>query len=335
MIPQAESLWQSPHWQQQLREAVRSRAELLAALELPATLGGAGGADFPVLVPRPYLARMRRGDPDDPLLRQVLATASEDEDVPGYVAEPLAESDSSPLPGLIHKYRNRLLLTLTGGCAVNCRYCFRRHFPYQAALASAGNRAAILGYIARHPAIDEVILSGGDPLLLPDSALRTLLGELATLPQLRRVRLHTRLPVVLPQRVTPGLLELLAGTRLRTVVVLHCNHANEIGEDVAAAAHALSRTGALLLNQSVLLAGVNAEAAILHALHERLFDAGILPYYLHLLDPVRGAAQFAISDAQAQHVYGQLQAMSSGYLVPRLVRELPGMPSKILIPASF
>lgn len=339
MIPPNERQQESPRplppWQREMARAVRDPEELLALLDLPPeVVGPRAGADaarrqFPLRVPRGFVARMRRGDRHDPLLAQVLATAAEAEPVPGYGRDPLAEAGTAPVPGVLHKYRGRALLVATGACAVHCRYCFRRHFPYgDEGLDRAGWDAAV-DYIAGDPEIREVILSGGDPLSLADHHLADLASRLEAVPHVVRLRLHTRLPVVLPERVDGALLAWLTGGRLRPVVVVHANHANEIDRSVAAAFGRLREAGVPLLNQSVLLAGVNADADALADLSEALFDAGALPYYLHLLDPVAGAAHFAVGEERARHLVRELADRLPGYLVPKLVREVPGAASKV------
>jgi len=332
-----------------MREAVSSMAELLALLRLdgeslPARWRSpqlrpaeAAARDFPLRVPRSFVARMRPGDPRDPLLLQVLPTAAELVATPGYAADPLHEvaeatessSPVSPVPGLLHKYRGRALLLTTGACAIHCRYCFRRHFPYgEHALWSEGWGRA-LDWLAAHRDVEEVILSGGDPLAIADDKLARLVAGLDAIPHLRRLRVHTRLPVVLPERVDGALLDWLAGTRLRTVVVLHANHAQELDGDVAAAVARLRAARAIVLNQAVLLAGVNDSTAAQRDLARALFDAGVLPYYLHLLDRVAGAAHFEVPERRARELLRELMAELPGYLVPRLVREVPGAPHKV------
>ncbi|HEX2164949.1 MAG TPA: EF-P beta-lysylation protein EpmB, partial [Thermoanaerobaculia bacterium] len=293
----------------------------------------AAAADFPLRVPRGFVARMRPGDPRDPLLLQVLAAAAEVEPVPGYGPDPLAEAGAQPVPGVLHKYRGRALLVVTGACAVHCRYCFRRHFPYGERGLTRSAEARALAWLAGEPSIDEAILSGGDPLTLPDDRLAGLAARLAEVPHLRRLRLHTRLPIVLPERVDEALLAWLTGTRLAPVVVVHANHAREIDGAVAAALGRLRAAGVPVLNQSVLLAGVNDSADALAELSEALFAAGALPYYLHLLDPVAGAAHFAVPEERARAVHAALAARLPGYLVPRLVREVPGAPGKVPVAA--
>jgi len=327
-----------PSWQQQLASAVRDPLELLALLDLaPSDLGPGVTAEslvaatrsFPLRVPRGFIGRMRRGDARDPLLRQVLALPDELAAVDGYSSDPLEESRVRDAPGLLQKYAGRALLVTTGACAVHCRYCFRRHYDYGADQEEGQPRwNPALEHLAADPATGEVILSGGDPLSLGNARLGSLLAKLAALPHLKRLRLHTRTPVVLPERVDAGLLALLAPWRERLVIVVHANHAAEIDATVAAALRALAANAAAVLNQSVLLAGVNDDSSALAALSERLFAAGVLPYYLHQLDRVQGAAHFAVDDATALRLHAGLIARLPGYLVPRLVRELPGEPGK-------
>ena len=318
-------------WQGALAGAVTDPAELVALLGLDPALvapARAGAARFGLRVPRGFVARMRRGDPADPLLRQVLPLGAELDEVAGFGADPVGDLASAVAPGVLHKYQGRALVVAPGACAVNCRYCFRREFPYAEQSAGAGRWRDAVAALAADPSIEEVILSGGDPLSLGNERLADLLAALESLPQLRRLRIHTRLPVVLPERVDTGLLELLAATRLRQVVVIHANHAAEIDAAVEAALAALARGGATLLNQSVLLAGVNDSADVLAALSERLFAAGVLPYYLHLLDRVRGAAHFEVAEPVAVGLIEALRRRLPGYLVPRLVREAAGAGSK-------
>ena len=319
-------------WQRALGEAVGSVGELLDLLALPAELlpaGVAASREFPLRVPRGFVARMRRGDPADPLLLQVLPAAAELAVVPGWTADPLAEAAVATAPGMLHKYRGRALLVVTGACAVHCRYCFRRHFPYGEHSDKARGWSAAVERIAADDSIEEVILSGGDPLALADSHLAPLVERLGGIPHLRRLRVHTRVPVVLPERVDAELLSWLGATRLATVVVLHANHARELDGTVGAAVARLRGAGATVLNQAVLLAGVNDSVAALAELSRRLFEHGVLPYYLHLLDRVAGAAHFDVAEAAARRLIRDLRGELPGYLVPRLVREVPGAPSKL------
>jgi len=337
MIPATLQTRQTPPWQRELAAAITDPAELLAALRLdPALLPQARAAarQFGLRVPRGFLARMIPGDPADPLLRQVLPLGEELEPQAGFSADPLAEGEALRAPGLLHKYAGRALLVATGACAVNCRYCFRREFPYGE--QSAGGRwQPAIEVIAGDASIEELILSGGDPLTLTDARLAALTDRLRPVGHLRRLRIHTRLPVVLPERVDAGLLDWLRGLPWPVVVVLHANHPREIDTAVAEACARLRETGVTLLNQSVLLAGVNDDAATLAALSERLFAAGVMPYYLHLLDRVRGTAHFEVDETRARALAAELAARLPGYLVPRLAREIPGASSKtVLAPQS-
>ncbi|OLO04468.1 EF-P beta-lysylation protein EpmB [Salinicola socius] len=331
-VPEAPGFDTPPgDWQQQLREVIRDPAALCRHLGLdPERVSAAtrGHELFPVRVPLAYLSRIRRGDPDDPLLRQVLPLRAEGHAVQGFIDDPLEERDHTPKPGLIHKYPGRALLIASPTCAINCRYCFRRHFPYADNAPSMREWDRTLDYLREDTSIQEAILSGGDPLASPDRRLAVLVERLDAIPHLKRLRIHTRLPVVIPDRVDDALLEWLEGTRLQTVVVLHINHAQEIDEAVVTACARLKTAGVTLLNQSVLLRGVNDDAKTLAALSERLFEAGILPYYLHVLDPVSGAAHFDVPDAEARRLVETLRQRLAGFLMPRLVREVPGEQSK-------
>jgi EF-P beta-lysylation protein EpmB len=337
--PLARQTAEFPAWQRELAEAVRDPVELLDLVGLtPERLGNGACAaslraacvQFPLRVPRPFIARMRRGDPDDPLLRQVLAVGAELLPAAGYSSDPLREADAREAPGLLHKYHGRALLIATGACAVHCRYCFRRHFDYgtQQPEAGAARWSTALRHVAADASIEEIILSGGDPLSLGNPRLSGLLRELHALPQLRRIRIHTRTPIVLPSRVDGGLVEALGAIRDKLVVVVHANHPAEIDAATASALRSLQSVSTSLLNQSVLLAGVNDDAATLGQLSTRLFESGVLPYYLHQLDPVAGAAHFFVPDARATQLARELNARLPGYLVPRLVREIPGQPGK-------
>ena len=326
-------------WQQELAEAITTPGELAAALGLAReTLQGAQAADhrFHVRIPRSFVARMRTGDPHDPLLRQVLPTAEELADEPAYVDDPVGERTALRAPALLQKYRGRALLITTGACAVHCRYCFRREFPYAEQHGGEATRfGEALAEIARDDSLEEIILSGGDPLSLSNARLESLTRALAAIPHLRRIRVHTRQPVVLPSRVDEGLLRWLRACTLPMVFVLHINHPNELDAELTSACARLRATGITLLNQSVLLAGVNDDVEVLSHLSQRLFDAGVLPYYLHALDRVRGAAHFAVAEQRAQSLAGQLAARLPGYLVPRLVREVAGASAKVTLPPAL
>jgi L-lysine 2,3-aminomutase len=290
---------------------------------------------FDLRVPRSYLARIRRGDPHDPLLRQVLPISAELADHADYTADPLGERRALRAPGLLQKYHGRALLITTSACAVHCRYCFRREFPYAEQTSESSRWSEALAELAGDASIEEVILSGGDPLSLSDSRLTGLTNALQQIPHVRRLRVHTRQPVVLPSRVDAGLTQWLAQVRLPVVFVLHVNHPNEVDADVRAACSRLRDCGVLLLNQTVLLRGVNDNPDVLAELSRRLFEAGVLPYYLHVLDRVRGAAHFDVPEERARTIVGRMAARLPGYLVPRLVREIDGAPAKVTLVPDF
>ncbi|HEU4992122.1 MAG TPA: EF-P beta-lysylation protein EpmB [Luteimonas sp.] len=325
--PGDPALLQPAGWQRAWREAVRDPRELLEILglgTLAAEISDEAAAGFPLRVPRAFIARMRHGDPADPLLRQVLPVLDEARVVPGFALDAVGDGAARAARGVIRKYRGRALLVATGACAVHCRYCFRRHFPYAGETAAAeGWREAVAAIVA-DTSIDEVILSGGDPLALATPKLAELTDALAAIPHLRRLRIHTRLPIVLPERVDAPLLAWLRALPWPVAVVVHANHANEFDGAVDAAMAALRDAGATLLNQAVLLRGVNDSADALAELSGRAFAAGVLPYYLHQLDRVAGTAHFEVPDARARELHAALAARLSGYLVPRLVREVPG-----------
>ena len=283
---------------------------------------------FRLLVPRGFAALMRPGDAHDPLLCQVLPITSESLPAAGFRLDPVGDGPATSSPGLLRKYAGRALLMAHGGCAIHCRYCFRRHFPYTD-LGPSGPRVRIaIAQIQADATLREVVLSGGDPLMLSDEALAPLISRLCAIPHLQRLRLHSRLPVVLPSRITDRLCALLGGLHLPVVVVIHANHARELGDGAHAGLKALKMAGVTLLNQSVLLSGVNDSVDALAELCERLFDCGVLPYYLHQLDRVQGAAHFSVPDPTALSLMDALRRRLPGYLVPRLVRELEGAPCK-------
>ncbi|MCX8642076.1 MULTISPECIES: EF-P beta-lysylation protein EpmB [unclassified Gilliamella] len=282
---------------------------------------------FPLRVPMAFIHRMKKGDNDDPLLLQVLCSDSEMLKVDGYSEDPLQEQNND-IAGLLHKYHNRALLITKTACAINCRYCFRRHFPYYDNQSTKKNVSAALDYIANHPELDEIILSGGDPLMAKDHELANLIDALSKIPHIKRLRIHTRLAVVIPSRITTTLCQLFMQSRLQIIVVTHINHPNEIDDNVADAIKQLKQNRVTVLNQSVLLKKINDNADILAELSNKLFDIGILPYYIHLLDKVQGAAHFLVEDKQAKKIMKQLAEKVSGYLVPKLAREIGGEKSK-------
>ena len=314
-------------WQQALRAAVRDPRELLDLLgldRLAPRLSDEAMVQFPLRVPRGFVARMRRGDPSDPLLRQVLPLDDEMRPMPGFGLDAVGDGAAKTAPGVIQKYRGRALLVATGSCAIHCRYCFRRHFPYAEETAARDGWRDAVDLIRRDASIEEVLLSGGDPLSLSNGKLAELTGALADIPHLRRLRIHSRLPIVVPERVDDGLMGWLSTLPWPVTLVVHANHANEFDGTVDAALGRLRAAGVHLLNQAVLLRGVNDSVDALGALSERGFAAGVLPYYLHQLDRVAGVAHFEVDDAHARALHAGLAARLSGYLVPRLVREIPG-----------
>lgn len=327
--------WPPGVWRSLLAESVTSVDELLSEVDLEAHDFGsradvlAAAGQFPVRVPRSFVARMRKGDPDDPLLRQVLPTGIELAEVEGFSGDPLLEAEAAVQPGVLRKYRGRILVISTGSCAVHCRYCFRRHFEYQNEVWSDRRIAEFVSFLQEQPDVEEVILSGGDPLVQPDSSLERFAGRIADTGSVQRLRVHTRLPVVLPQRVDSDLIRWIARSRLRVVFVLHVNHANEIDDDVSRAVVALRAANAMVLNQSVLLAGVNDSVSELSNLSRALVGIGVVPYYLHLLDRVQGAAAFDVDDAKAQRILSELRKDLPGYMVPKMVREHVGAPFKV------
>ena len=318
-------------WQQRWREAIRDPRELLRQLGLdPAELGVSDEAagQFAVRVPQGFAARMRHGDRHDPLLRQVLPITDELKVVPGFSLDAVGDGAAKKATGVIQKYRGRALLVTTGSCAINCRYCFRRHFDYGTENAAREGWRDAVDAIAQDPDIDEVILSGGDPLSLATHKLVELTQALRQIPHLRRLRIHSRLPVVLPERVDDELVQWLGSLPWPVAFVIHANHANEFDATVDAAMARLREAGATLLNQAVLLRGVNDSIEALQALSERSFAAGVLPYYLYQVDRVEGVAHFEVADDTAKDLHAQLTARLSGYLVPKLVREISGDSSK-------
>ncbi|XTZ40613.1 EF-P beta-lysylation protein EpmB [Salmonella enterica] len=318
-------------WLLQLADVITDPDELLRILNIDLSEELLAGREakrlFALRVPRAFVARMEKGNPNDPLLRQVLTSREEFISAPGFSTDPL-EEQSSAVPGLLHKYRNRALLLVKGGCAVNCRYCFRRHFPYADNQGNKRNWQGALDYIAAHPELDEIIFSGGDPLMAKDHELEWLIEQLETIKHVKRLRIHSRLPIVIPARITDSLVARFARSSLQILLVNHINHPQEIDDDFRAAMSRLRQAGVTLLNQSVLLRGVNDNALTLADLSNALFDAGVMPYYLHVLDKVEGAAHFIVSDEEARAIMRELLTQVSGYLVPKLAREIGGEPSK-------
>ncbi|MFM9962662.1 MAG: EF-P beta-lysylation protein EpmB [Planctomycetaceae bacterium] len=318
-------------WRRSLADAIRDPEELLSRLGLTADgcRLSAIGRQFPLLVPESFLKRMQSGDINDPLLRQVLPLAEEDDAVPGFTLDALEEATFRKAPGLLHKYSGRALLVLTGACAVHCRYCFRRHYPYSQEPKRLDDWEPAFKALEQDESIHEVLLSGGDPLMLTDERLIAVVRRLEHIPHLRRLRWHTRLPIVLPNRITGEWLNLLTSSRLTPVVVVHANHPNELVGDCAAALRQLTQAGVLTLNQAVLLRGVNDSADVLVALSERLIELGIKPYYLHQLDRVAGTAHFEVAADIGRRLMTELRQRLPGYAVPQYVQEVPGAAFKV------
>lgn len=318
-------------WQQALAECITNPQELFSILELPYPEKLFAPQQFSLRVPRSFVARMKKGDLQDPLLQQILPTLEEQNSLPGFSLDPLGEKQVSPIPGLLHKYPSRVLMILTGACAIHCRYCFRRHFPYSQHKINSQNWDGILSYIKQDTRITEVILSGGDPLILPDETLEALVLKIAQIPHVKRLRVHTRLVVTIPERVTPMLINGLIQTRLIPILVTHMNHPNELDDPLKEGFLALKKAGITLLNQTVLLKGINDTASCLVELSQRLFDYQILPYYLHVMDKVSGAAHFEVSEDKAKQLLKTILEQLPGYLVPKLVREEAGGYSKTIL----
>lgn len=321
---------QTGDWRSELANAINSPRELLLELGLQHMEKEViPDASFSMRVPRAYARKIRKRDADDPLLKQILPDAAEQ--ACSGIIDPVGDLDAMPVPGLLHKYKGRALLVTTGACAVHCRYCFRRHFPYSGSNPRKNEWQRALEYLNDHGEIREVVLSGGDPLMLDNARLKHLLQALETVPHIDWLRIHTRMPVVLPSRIDPELVAMLQQSRFRTTVVIHANHANELATAEFEALQRLTFSGSTLLNQSVLLKGVNDSAAAIIALSKKLHQARVLPYYLHLLDPVQGAMHFDVPEKRAVDIVNTVKKELPGFLVPRLVREIPGKPSKTAI----
>lgn len=333
IITRSAAAVESKDWQQILSESIRDPKKLL--LQLGLSEKDVPDVDFTnsfsMMVPEPFIQQMAYGDAHDPLLRQVLPILSEREVVSGFSADPLGEQNTNVQTGIVHKYNGRLLLMLASGCAVNCRYCFRRHFPYSDNRLGKKNWQNTLSYLQQHQDVTEIILSGGDPLLVDDERLQDIIKSLESIKHIKRLRIHSRLPVVIPQRLTAKLKTMLSESKLQCSLVIHCNHKNEISHELQAALLEFKHSGITLLNQSVLLKGVNDDAKTLIDLSEALFSAGVLPYYLHLLDLIQGGAHFNIEHNQALTIYQVMQQHLPGYLLPKLARECAGEMQKTII----
>jgi len=330
----AEAQHFNKNWQQQLSEAFNSIEDLCHYLHLPIDalpVSNTAATNFPIRVPLSFAACMEKGNPDDPLLKQVLPTQEELIAYPGFNNDPVGDLQATAQTGVIHKYHGRVLLINTGSCAINCRYCFRRNFPYSELQLSKQSELAAINYIRQDSSLSEVILSGGDPLLLSDARLAKLLEQLDGIEHIKRIRIHSRLPIVLPARITDEFIKTLQKSSKQIVIVVHCNHANEINNRVITAFNTLKAHGITLFNQSVLLKGVNDQVDILCALSEKLFHHGVIPYYLHLLDKAAGTGHFEVAETQAVELIKEVQATLPGYLVPKLVKEVAGQHSKQIV----
>lgn len=333
ILTQEPAIREEQNWLTILKNAISDPKLLLKTLNLPEKdfeQSIAARKLFALRVPQPFVDKMEKGNLQDPLFLQVMCSDLEFVQAEGFSTDPLEEQNVNVVPNILHKYKNRLLFMVKGGCAVNCRYCFRRHFPYDENPGNKKSWQQALDYIAAHPEIEEVIFSGGDPMMAKDHELDWLIKQLENIPHLQRLRIHTRLPVVIPQRITDEFCAILKESRLQSVMVLHINHPNEMDEVFGHAMKKLKAANVTLLNQSVLLKGVNDDAKILKALNDKVFRMGVLPYYLFLLDKVQGASHFLVSDEEAMSIYKTLQSQTSGYLVPKLSREIAGEPNKTL-----
>ena len=308
-------------WRLEMKRAIRDPYELMSVLGLdPSAVDVEACGLFSLFAPLPFVRRIEPGDAQDPLLLQLLPQAAETREVPGFGADPVGDQTASEGYGIIKKYSGRALLVLTGACAIHCRYCFRREFPYGENQAWRKNWPLTVERLKADQSLSEVILSGGDPLTLDDDAWEEILDGLSEIPQLKRIRIHSRLPIMIPTRVTQDWLAALERCRLECVIVIHANHPAELDSEVRAHLHEVSRV-ATLLNQSVLLRGINDEISTQRQLSERLLECRVLPYYLNLLDRVRGAAHFEVSDEEGVVLIEQLRQRLPGYLIPRLVRD--------------
>lgn len=318
-------------WQKALSQAVTNfdaLCDLLLLDRQKISYAETAQKSFPLRVPREFIERMEIGNPQDPLFLQVLPQFLETQFSSGFTQDPLNEASKNPIPGLLHKYHGRVLLTLTSACAINCRYCFRRHFPYENNIPGRENWQRIMEYVQQDSSIEEIIFSGGDPLVLKDTLLSDFISQLETISHLKRLRIHTRLPIVIPQRITDEFIQLLSRSHFQKIIVIHCNHVNEINHSVINALQKLRETNMILLNQSVLLKNINDNSDALISLSKKLFEAGVLPYYLHLMDKVAGAAHFDVSEEKAQALMTAMKEKLPGFLVPKLAREIPGMMHK-------
>lgn len=331
MITRTEKIRQTPRWQQTLAQSIQSIDELLDYVHLSrdqVTISDTASQQFSLKIPRGYADRIQPGNHHDPLLRQILPITDEDIPVQNYIMDPVGDQNTLVTDGVLQKYPGRVLLLTTGSCAIHCRYCFRRHFPYSQHNAARSDWVAAIQYLQSNKDIHEVILSGGDPLMLSDEKLSHLVEKIDKISHINTLRIHTRMPVVLPERINDDLIHWLTHSRLKKVIVIHSNHSQEINQAVISSLARLQQAGVTLLNQSVLLKDINDSGSELIALSHVLFKGGVLPYYLHLLDPVAGASHFEVKTEKACTLISDMQSQLPGYLVPKLVREIAGEQSK-------
>lgn len=310
---------------------IQSIEQLCELIQIdPTVLALDEDSDFPIKVPMHFAQRIQPGNPQDPLLKQILPGLAERQAHPEFNRDPVGDTQASRLPTLIQKYHGRALLMTSPRCDIHCRYCFRRHFPYQE--VKKHHWQAAINALSEDRSLREIILSGGDPLTLSENSLLALIHELEAIPHITTLRLHSRTPIAAPERGHPSaLLSKLQTSRLHTVLVVHCNHPNELSDETAACLQAWQKAGITLLNQSVLLKGVNDSAETLEQLSRALFRQGVLPYYCHLLDKVDGAVGFYTENHQAWAIFEQLRRRLPGYLVPRFAQEIAGEPYKTLL----
>lgn len=320
-------------WKEQMKRAIRDPHELMKRMGLPApsTAQIQACRQFGLFVTEAFLSRMEPGNAADPLLRQILPVCEENLDIQGFSTDPLGEEAATTENGLLQKYQGRVLLIANSVCAVNCRYCFRRHFPYEQTPHSQTQWSRALKAIENDQSIHEVIFSGGDPLTLSDERLDWLVRQVDAMPHISRIRFHTRLPIVIPDRINQLFVSVVNDLKSKAIVVIHSNHANEWDKSVEHAIGRLRQAGCQLLNQSVLLRGINDDMKSMIDLSQRLIDCDVLPYYLHQLDPVQGAAHFKVEEEVGISLIRQMRAVLPGYAVPRFVKEEPGQPNKTVI----
>lgn len=320
-------LAQPPKWRQILRSNFTQWKKLADYLELNEKQKELilPKSHFPLNLPLRLAQKIGKRTLDDPILRQFLPTHAESQTIPAFVEDPVGDSICRRESKLLHKYEGRVLLVCTSACAMHCRYCFRQNFDYDVVDPTFVKELEV---IANDKSIHEVILSGGDPLSLPDRTLAALLDELDQMPHIKRIRFHTRFPIGIPERIDEAFLSLLKEIRCKVWFVIHANHPLELDQEVMSALKSIQNLGIMILSQAVLLRGVNDDVDTLKLLCETLVDHGILPYYLHQLDRVQGAAHFEVSEEQGHFLIREIAKQLPGYAVPKYVREVSGEPCK-------